>query len=87
MGEHVNDQALIKADALNRAVRTLWQGFGFDAVAAIGAGTLILANDIPVESALFWQSFGALALKSVVVSAASYMARLKLAPKTPTTGE
>jgi hypothetical protein len=81
MGDHVNEQSLIRADALNRALRTLWQGVGFDAAVAIGAGALILVKDVPVESGIFWESLGFLVVKSVVVSAASYMARLKLAPK------
>lgn len=81
MGNHVSVEALIHSDALNRAARTFWQGIGFDAATAIGAGTLILVNNVPVESGIFWQSMGVLVLKSVVVSAASYLARLKLAPK------
>ena len=48
---------------------------------AIGAGALLLVNDIPVESELFWTSVGVLVLKSVVTSAASYLVRLKVAPK------
>ena len=81
MGDHVSVESIIHSDALNRAARTLWQGIGFDAVTTIGAGTLVLVNDIPVDSGLFWQSVGFLVLKSFVVSAASYAARLKLTPK------
>jgi len=82
LGDHVSVESIIHSDAVNRAVRTFWQGIGFDAATAIGAGTLILVNNVPVESEVFWQSIGVLVLKSVVVSAASYLARLKLAPKT-----
>jgi len=81
MGNHVDTQTLIHADALNRAVRTLWQGIGVDAATAIGAGTLILVADLGVDSELFWTGLGVLVLKSVVVSGASYLTRLKVEPK------
>lgn len=81
MGAHVTTESLIHSDALNRAARTLWTGFGVDAAVAIGAGTLLLVNDVPVDSHLFWSSIGVLALKSVVTSFASYLVRLKVTPK------
>lgn len=81
MGDHVNEQSLIHSDALNRAARTLYQGVGVDAAIAIGAGALILINDVDVSSGIFWESLGFLILKSFLVSGASYLARLKLAPK------
>jgi len=81
MSDHVATETLIRADALNRALRTLWTGFGVDAAVAIGAGTLTLASGGDVMTPLFWSSIGALAVKSVVTSAASYLVRLKVAPK------
>lgn len=81
MGDHVSTESLVRADALNRALRTLWTGFGVDAATAIGAGTLLLVNEVDVNSELFWSSIGVLALKSIVTSFASYLVRLKVAPK------
>jgi hypothetical protein len=81
LADHVTTESLVHADALNRAARTLWQGIGVDAATAIGAGALLLINDVPVESELFWSSIGVLVLKSVVTSFASYLVRLKVTPK------
>jgi hypothetical protein len=81
LGDHVSTDSLIHADALNRAARTLWVGFGIDAATAIGSGALLLLNEVDVNSELFWTSMGVLVLKSVVMSLASYLVRLKVAPK------
>lgn len=81
MGDHSSTDSLIQADALNRGLRTLWTGFGVDAATAIGAGALLLVNEVDVNSELFWTSMGVLALKSVVTAFASYLVRLKVAPK------
>lgn len=81
MADHT--AATVRADALNRALRTLWTGVGVDAATAIGAGTLFLLNDADVSSATFWSGVGILVLKSVVTSAASYLVRLKVEPNTP----
>ena len=69
-----------KADALQRALRTLWQGFGVDALIAIGAGLLLLLDGGDVLSGVFWAGLGVLILKSVLTSAASYLVRLRKAP-------
>ena len=82
MADHVSTEyTLIHKDAVERALRTLWQGVGVDAAIAIGAGTLILVNETPVNSGLFWSSLGIMVTKSVIVAAASYLARLKITPK------
>ena len=81
MADHVD---LIKKDALDRAVRTLWTGIGVDAAVAIGAGTLIVLQDGDVLSPAFWTTIGALVVKSVTQSAASYLVRLKVTPAVPT---
>lgn len=70
-----------KADALQRAVRTLWQGFGTDALVAIGAGLVLLLGDVEVTSTAFWAALGVLILKSFLTALASYLQRLKSAPK------
>jgi hypothetical protein len=81
LGDHVSTDSLIHADAVNRGLRTLWTGFGVDAATAIGAGVLLLVNEVDVNSELFWTSAGVLVLKSVVTALASYLVRLKVAPK------
>ncbi|ALV45841.1 hypothetical protein MB46_10450 [Arthrobacter alpinus] len=69
-----------KADALQRAFRTLWQGFGTDALIAIGAGLVLLVNTGDVTSGVFWGGVGVLVIKSVLVALASYLQRLGKAP-------
>lgn len=81
MSKHLLTQTPVQADALNRALRTLWTGFGVDAATAIGAGILLLLNDVDVNSGVFWTSAGVLVLKSVVTAFASYLVRLKFTPK------
>jgi len=70
----------IKADALQRALRTLWQGFGVDALIAIGVGLTLLLDGGDVLSPVFWGGVGVLVIKSALVSLASYLARLRKAP-------
>lgn len=81
MGDHVDEVAAVRADALDRALRTLWQGVGVDALVAIGAGGLVLLDGGDVMSPTFWGAMGILVAKSFLVSGASYLARLKIAPK------
>lgn len=69
-----------KADALQRALRTLWQGFGIDALIAIGAGLLLLLDGGDVLSPVFWGGVLVLIIKSLLVSLASYLQRLRKAP-------
>lgn len=71
-----------KADALQRAFRTLWQGFGVDALMAVGAGLVVLlSGGLDVLSGAFWVALGVLILKSFLTALASYLQRLKSAPK------
>lgn len=72
-----------KTDALNRAVRTLEQNILVDALAATGTGVLVLVGQVDPTTKQFWIAAGALALKSFVVSAASYLHRLGSTPATP----
>lgn len=81
MGDHSPTTTLVRADALNRALRTLWTGFGVDAATAIGAGILLLVNEVDVNSEVFWSAAGVLVLKSIVTAFASYLVRLKVTPK------
>jgi hypothetical protein len=69
-----------KSDALERAFRTLWQGFIVDALILIGTGLSLMVADADISSPTFWVGVGVLVGKSFLVSIASYLARLKLAP-------
>lgn len=70
-----------RADAVQRAFRTLRQGFGTDALIAIGAGLVLLLDGGDVLSPVFWGAVGVLIIKSVLVALASYLQRLRKAPK------
>ena len=70
-------------DALDRAWRTLWQGFILDGLSAAGGGLILLLADGDLTSPLFWGSVGLLFAKSLAMSFASFLARLKVEPKTP----
>jgi hypothetical protein len=72
----------VKYDALNRALRTLYVGFGVDALALIGAGLLELLDTVDVSAGAFWTAAGVLVVKSVLSALGSYLLRLKVAPKT-----
>ena len=69
-----------RADAIQRAFRTLWQGFGTDALIAIGAGLVLLLDGGDVLSPVFWGGVGVLIIKSVLVALASYLQRLRKEP-------
>ena len=69
-----------RADAVQRALRTLWQGFGTDALIAIGAGLVLLLDGGDVLSPVFWGAVGVLIIKSVLVALASYLQRLRKEP-------
>lgn len=69
------------ADALERAWRTLWQGFIIDALVLIGGGLTLLLETGNVLEPAFWTALAILVLKSFLVSGASYLARLKRIPK------
>jgi hypothetical protein len=68
-------------DAMERALRTLWQGFIVDGLSTAGAGLLLLLNDADLTSPLFWSAAGLLVAKSLLVAFASYLTRLKVPPK------
>lgn len=84
MAEHVNDapkKDLVTAIATTPWVRTLWQGFIVDALVAIGLGLAVLTQGGDITSPAFWGAVGALVGKSLLVSLASYLTRLKGAQK------
>ena len=84
MADHAAVQGNAKfLDALDRAWRTLWQGFILDGLSAAGGGLILLLADGDLTSPLFWGSVGLLFAKSLAMSFASFLARLKVDPKTP----
>jgi hypothetical protein len=68
-------------DAIERALRTLWQGFIVDGLSTAGAGLIILLADGDLMSPLFWSAAGLMVAKSLLVSFASFLSRLKSTPK------
>jgi hypothetical protein len=70
----------VKLDAVNRAWRTFYVAIGFDAALLIGAGLTDLLSTADVTSQAFWIAFGIVVVKSVLISFASYLLRLKKAP-------
>ena len=79
MADHSAPSAV--PDALDRAWRTLWQGFLLDGLASAGSAAIILVNDGDLTSPLFWSALGLLFAKSILASFVSYLARLKVPPK------
>ena len=70
-------------DALDRAWRTMWQGFLVDALVATGAGMIVMLETGDLTSPVFWSAVGLMVGKSFAMSLASFLARLKVDPKTP----
>lgn len=68
-------------DALERAMRTLWQGFIVDGLAAAGAGLMLLLATGDLTSPVFWSAAGLMVAKSFLTAMASFLARLKSTPK------
>jgi hypothetical protein len=79
MAKH--EAASVIPDALERALRTLWQGFLVDGLSAAGAGLLILLMDGDLTSPLFWSAAGLMVSKSILVALASFLVRLRSTPK------
>lgn len=69
-------------DALDRAWRTFKQGVLVDALSIIGGGTLVLLQSGDVMSPAFWSAVGILTVKTFVMTIASFLHRMKSAPKT-----
>lgn len=77
------ERAATRADALDRAWRTFKQGILIDAAAATGTGVLVLLGELDPTTPAFWTAAGAIAARSFVAAAASYLHRLKTAPAAP----
>lgn len=70
-------EVTVRSDARQRAMNTLWQGFGVDAAATIGLGLTELVGSADVSTTFFWSALGILILKSLLTSLATYLVRLK----------
>lgn len=70
-------EVTVQSDARQRAMNTLWQGFGVDAVALIGMGLTELLSTADVTSGFFWSALGILVLKSLLTSVATFLVRMK----------
>lgn len=73
----------VKFDALNRMWRTFYVAIGFDAALLIGAGLTELLSSGDITTQTFWITFAVLVGKSVLISLASFLLRLKKAPAEP----
>lgn len=78
MADHLAPSVV--SDALERAWRTLWQGFIVDGLAAAGTGLVLLLSDADLSSPVFWNLALLMVAKSLAVSFASFLARLKSTP-------
>lgn len=67
----------VRSDAQARALNTLWQGVGVDAVAMIGLGMTDLMSTADITSGIFWGALGILVVKSLLTSAATFLVRMK----------
>lgn len=68
-------------DALIRAWRTFYVAIGYDALILIGTGLTALLTEHDITSDAFWTTFWVLTAKSVAISLASFLLRLKVTPK------
>lgn len=74
----------VKAAATERATRTLWQGLGIDVAIAVAAALLAWLPDADVLDGAAWLILGTILIKTVLQAVASYVMRLKLAPREET---
>ncbi len=82
MAKHLDSTALdaAKADARERALRTLYQSLGVDVLVGVGVVTLDWVGGAAITSGAAWATLGVLVGKSALTSVASYLTRLKVAP-------
>lgn len=78
MAQHLDTAA--KADARDRALRTLAQSVGVDILVGVGTVTLAWVADADITSGAAWAALGVLVGRSALTAVASYLTRLKIAP-------
>lgn len=76
-------RADVRADARNRALRTFWQGLGIDVLIAVAAVLLAWADTADLTSREAWAALGLLLAKTLLITAASFVMRLKMPPPAP----
>lgn len=73
----------VRADAKSRSLRTLVMGFLFDLLATLSIVLAPHLADLDISSKAQWMVIGSLVIKTILTSAISYLARLKIAPNEP----
>lgn len=71
-----------RAAAVERGLRTLWQGLGLDVAVAVAVALLAWLPSADVSSGAAWSLLGLSLLKTVLTAVASYVLRLKRPPTT-----
>jgi len=70
----------VKADARDRALRTLWTGLGTDVAVGTGTALALWVGNADIGSAAAWGALGILVARSALQAVASYLVRLKVSP-------
>lgn len=68
----------LKADARNRALRSIVQGLAVDVLVAVATALLLWLPDADLSSGEAWIVLGVALAKTVMQAVASYVMRLKL---------
>lgn len=77
----IQGKELTVASAKSRSLRTFLQGLGFDVFFALISVIALSLNDFNFLDGAAWATLGVLVLKTVVQTAVSYVARLKITPR------
>ncbi|WP_263729946.1 hypothetical protein [Cellulomonas sp. SG140] len=70
----------VRADARERALRTLWTSLGVDLAVAVGVVLSTWIVDADLSSPAAWTGLGLLVARSAITSVASYLVRMKVTP-------
>lgn len=74
-------QELTVVDARSRSWRTFVQGLGIDIGFALLSVLALAIGDIDLLDGAAWATLGVLVVKTIIQTAISYLARLKIAPR------
>lgn len=77
----IQGKELAVASAKNRSLRTFLQGLGFDILFALVSVIALSLNDFNFLDGAAWATLGILVLKTIIQTAVSYVARLKITPR------
>lgn len=70
----------VKADARERAVRTLVTSLGVDVLVGVGIVASDWIGSADIRSSAAWATLGVLVAKSAITAVASYLVRLRVSP-------